>query len=161
MTEEELQALTEVKNSATPVSHLHPLRLDRWWQALVGAPEAIYMQMGCGEIFQQVDSATRAITAMMDLLGASNIPVSHHELAQRHIGRFLLHVPREGEPPAGFLMNWEKQKQNWEVTTPLEEGTTKIVENLEQAVEVCQSWAPNLKKPVEDEPEVPETTEDS
>jgi hypothetical protein len=156
MTEEELQALREITSTAAPLGALHPLKLDRWWRAIVGAPESIYMQMGSEEVFKQVDSGTRAVVAMRDLLG--DLPVSHHEVAQRHIRAFRLHVPREGEQPAPFVIEWDKEKQNWGIRCLLEEGTTKIVKKLEDSVDVCRKWAPNVK---EVEPEVAEKTEDS
>jgi hypothetical protein len=158
MTEEELQALREITSTAAPLSALHPLKLDRWWRAIVGAPDAIYMQMGSEEVFTQVDSGTRAVVAMRDLLGG-DVPISHHEVAQRHIKNFRLHVPRDDDQPVGFVMSWDKEKQNWEVHCALEQGTTKIVKDLEHAVEVCRKWAPNVKEVEAEDDEIAEESE--
>lgn len=154
MTKDELAAFKEVSSTAAPLKDLHPLKLDRWWRALVGAPEPIYMQMGSFEIFQQVDLATRAIKALIDLLGADKLPLPHREIAQRHIAKFRLHIPR-GEATIPYFIIWNKDDSTWELSTPLLEGTTKIVPSLEQANKVIPNWA------VEVEAQLAEKTEES
>lgn len=156
MTEDELEAFREVSTTAAPLNNIHPLKLDRWWKALVGAPEPIYMQMGSAEIYNQVDHATRAIKAMIDLLGAGNLPLPHREIAQRHIQKFHLHVPRgDGEGAMPFLISWNKENSNWELSTPLLEDAKKIVNSLEQANKVLGNWA------VEVQAQLAEKTEES
>lgn len=144
MTEDEQKAFKEVTSASMPLNQLHPNKLDRWWKALVGAPDAIYMQMGCYEIFSQVDLAARAIKAMVDLLGMDSLPLPHREIAQRQIQTFRLHVAR-GEGSTEFTIRWNKETSSWEVTSDLVEDATKIVPSLEKANMVIPNWLVELE----------------
>jgi len=87
-----LEVLKEVKATAT-LQTLHPLKLDRWHRALLGLPDAIYMQYGAQQLLQQVLTAAGALRGMVDLLGPSGLPVAPQELCQRQVQTFRWFVP--------------------------------------------------------------------
>lgn len=146
MTDEFHEVFREVTSSSAALGDLHPRRLDRWWKALVGAPDPIYMQLGCNAIFKQIDLAAAAIRHMIDLLGPDNLPVSPREVARRHIREFRWHVT-SSEDGAGtfvFLASWNKDSSAWHLTCAQDGSTTKSVKDLETAVEKAQDWASEL-----------------
>jgi hypothetical protein len=140
MTEEDFNIFLEVTSSAAPLSALHPLKLDKWHRALVDVPPPLYMQLGVGEIFQQVDQGARAIQAIINILGRDHLPLEHTEIARRHIGKFVLHVPH-GESTAAFSLSWDKPTSKWFAILDLEEvGGRVSAESLEEAVELAMNW---------------------
>lgn len=143
MTDEELEIFREITNFSGKPNDLHPLKLDKWWKALVGAPEPIYLQMGFHTIFGQIDKSAQAVQAMLDLVGPGNLPVSHQEIAQRHIGHFGFHVAGGESGTRLFTVNWDKTKNLW-VLSPGEYAVSKMVPDLEKAVEKAVEWMPEL-----------------
>lgn len=121
MTDEELEIFRQITAFSGKANDLHPLKLDRWWKTLVGAPDPIYLQMGFHGIFQQIDEGARAVQAMLDLVGPENLPVSHQEIAQRHIGYFTFHVSSEVAGTRKFDVKWDKARNHWNLSSP--EGT--------------------------------------
>jgi hypothetical protein len=145
MMDEFREVFREVTASAAALSDLHPRRLDRWWTTLVGAPEPIYMQLGCNAIFKQVDQAAAAVKAMVDLLGEDNLPVAPQELARRHIRYFGWHVASSGDQGTHvFGASWDRTSSSWKLECASQAGTTKTVRDLEQAIEKAVEWASEL-----------------
>jgi len=143
MTDEELEIFREITNFSGKPNDLHPLKLDKWWKTLVGAPDPIYLQMGFHTIFAQIDKSAQALQAMLDLVGPGNLPVSHQEIAQRHIGHFGFHVAGGGAGTRLFTVNWDKAKNHW-VLSPGSIEATKMVPDLETAVEKAQEWSAEM-----------------
>lgn len=140
MTEEEFAIFQEVTSSAAPLSALHPLKLDKWHRALVDVPPPLYMQLGVQELFQQVDQGARAIQAIINILGKDHLPLPHAEIAQRHIGKFVLHVPYD-DSTAAFSLSWDKPTSKWFAILDLEVfGGRQSAESLEEAVELAMNW---------------------
>lgn len=139
------QVFREVVTSAAALSDLHPRKLDRWWTTLVGAPEPIYMQLGCNAIFKQIDQAASAVKAMVDLLGENQLPVSPQEIARRHIRYFGWHVPSSREQGTHvFGATWDKTSSSWKLECASAPNSVKSVRDLEQAVEKAAEWGAEL-----------------
>ena len=145
MTDEELEIFRQITDFSGKPNDLHPLKLDRWWKAIVGAPDPIYLQMGFHGIFQQIDEGAQAIQAVMDLVGHENLPVSHQELAQRHIGHFTFHVPSEEAGTRRFDVKWDKAKNHWNLSTPdsgtVDATSSKFITDLERAIKKAKEWS--------------------
>jgi hypothetical protein len=143
MTDEELEIFREITKFSGKPSDLHPLKLDKWWKTIVGAPDPIYLQMGFHTVFEQIDTGARAVQTMLDLVGHAALPVSHQEIAQRHIGHFAFHVAGGDSGTRLFTLNWDKAKNHW-VLSPGEFDMTKMVPDLQAAVEKAVEWMPEL-----------------
>ena len=144
MTDEELEIFREITSFSGNASGLHPLKLDKWWRSLVGAPDPIYLQMGFHTIFSQIDRSAQAVQAMLDLVGAGNLPVSHREIAQRHIGLFTFHVASSevsGTQP--FSVSWDKNVALWALASGHVEGV-KMVPDLDKAVSKAVEWSAEI-----------------
>lgn len=148
MTDEELEIFRQITAFSGKANDLHPLKLDRWWKTLVGAPDPIYLQMGFHGIFQQIDEGARAVQAMLDLVGPTNLPVSHQEIAQRHIGHFTFHVSSEETGARRFDVKWDKKKNHWDLSTPdaatVDATSSKFIVDLEKAVAKAEEWVVEL-----------------
>lgn len=146
MSDEFSKVFREVTSSTAGLGDLHPRKLDRWWTVLVGAPEPIYMQLGCNVIFKQVDLAAHAVGRMIELLGEDNLPLSPQEIAQRHIKHFGWHVPSKEAEGGTFVFqaSWRKDTSSWSLTCAGAPDVTRTVGSLEQAVEKAQEWADAL-----------------
>lgn len=149
MTDEELEIFRQITAFSGKPNDLHPLKLDRWWKMLVGAPDPIYLQMGFHGVFQQIDEGARAVQAMLDLVGPENLPVSHQAIAQRHIGHFTFHVSSEEQGTRKFDVKWDKKKNHWDLTTPDDSGTvdatsSKFITDLEKAITKAEEWVLEL-----------------
>jgi hypothetical protein len=142
MTDEELIAFGEITAFSGKPSDLHPIKLDRWWRLIVGAPDLIYLQMGFHSIFEQIDKGSLAIKSMMDLVGR-DLPVSHKEIAQRHIGQFNFHVSGGPDGTYKFSARWDKELSKWVLGCNVE-APTKMVPDLEKAVEKAKEVAAEL-----------------
>lgn len=154
MAEAWLETFREVTKSAVALKDLHPLKLDRWHRALVDLPDVVYMQLGSGELFRQVDLATQALRAMVDLLGEGNLPTDAQEIARRHIKSFTWHV--QGERLVAFSATWDKNNSSWRLTCGASHvgDVTKIVPDVHAAVSKGAEWAAEL------ETSWPESSED-
>lgn len=157
MADDFAEVFQEVTSSTVSLSDLHPRRLDRWWTTLVGAPDAIYMQLGSAAIFHQVDQAAAAIKHMTQLLGAKNLPVAPQELAQRHIRVFSWHVSSDALESGTYVFQatWDQETLAWKLSCSAAKSTVKSVTDLPQAVEKADEWAQSL------EAELRENTEES
>lgn len=148
ITADELEVYKEVTTSQTALASLHPVRLDRWHRTLVGLPDVLYMQLGVQILFQHIDQAARALRAMIELLGAENLPLDAKEIARRHIAEFNWHLPSEVAEGGThlFSLTWNKETSSWKLNCTNSEGekVTKTVSSLEQALEKSQEWAREL-----------------
>jgi hypothetical protein len=153
MMDEFREVFREVTGSAAALSDLHPRKLDRWWLALVAAPEPIYMQLGCNAIFKQVGDAAAAVKAMADLLGEDHLPVSPQEIARRHIRYFGWHVTSSAQGTHIFGATWDKTSSSWKLECASAGGTTKLVNDLEQAVQKALEWGAELDAAFRETPE--------
>jgi hypothetical protein len=139
-----LEVLPEVRRSPD-LPGLHPLKLDRWHRALVGLPEPVYMQYGCGALLQHVIKAAAALETMVDLLGAEGLPVGPQELAQRTIQNFRWYASSAPlEALVAFQADWDKETSSWKLTCPEEDSAIKSVPTLEAAYEKSTEWANSL-----------------
>ena len=128
---------------------LHPLKLDRWHRGLVGLPDAIYMQMGCPALYEQIGKALDGVKALVDMLGEKNLPVDPQEIARRRIGAFTWHVVSETTETgtAQCSLTWSQKETTWEVTCSLAKGTRKMVQDFEQGFDVATAWVSVLENP--------------
>lgn len=149
-----LQVLSEV-GATTSLHDLHPLKLDRWHQALLGVPESIYKQYGSVKLLEQVQAAAKALQAMVDLLGADNLPVEPQELAQRTVQSFRWYVPSEQRSAlVEFQAHWDKTTSSWKLSCLEEVSTIKSVPGLADAAMISWEWGAELRPPQEIEEEV-------
>ena len=144
--------LEEILSFSGKPSNLHPIKLDRWWRFVVGAPDLIYLQMGFHTIFEQIDRGALAIKTMQDLVGR-DLPLTHQEIAQRHIGSFGFWITSENpdsapdDPGYKFTVHWNKEDAQWELRCKADLDTlpdAKRVDSLEAAVEAAFATAKDL-----------------
>lgn len=152
-----LQVLSEVK-ATTSLQDLHPLKLDRWHGTLLGVPERIYKQYGCVTLLEQVQAAATALRAMVDLLGADNLPVAPQELAQRTVQSFRWYVTSEPlNDLVEFQARWDKTTSSWKLSCGWTADTIKSVPGLDAAFEKSWEWAAALEPtPEEIEEDAPD-----
>lgn len=148
MADDALTIFREARTFQGSLVDLHPLKLDRWHRGLVGLPDAIYMQYGCPSLYEQVGTALDAVKAMVDMLGAENLPVDPQEIARRKIGRFSWHMPSEiaETGTAQCALIWNQQDTTWELKCDQATGTTKVVTSFEAGFEVGAKWVADLEK---------------
>ena len=151
-----LQVLSEVKATSS-LQDLHPLKLDRWHGTLLGLPERIYKQYGCVALLEQVQAAATALRAMVDLLGADNLPLAPQELAQRTVQSFRWYVPSEPlNDLVEFQARWDKTNSSWKLSCSVASDTIKSVPGLEVAFEKSFEWASSLEPAPEVDEELPD-----
>ena len=151
-----LQVLSEVKANSS-LRDLHPLKLDRWPGTLLGVPERIYKQYGCVMLLEQVQAAATALQAMVDLLGADNLPVAPRELAQRTVQSFRWYVPSEPlKDLVEFQAHWDKTTSSWKLLVSGAPDVIKSVPGLEVALSKSLEWAPKLEPVPEVDEEPPD-----
>lgn len=137
-----LETFHEVTSSSASLSDLHPLKLDRWHRELVELPDAIYMQLGCTTLFHQVDVAAQALVAMVELLGADNLPTSASEIARRNIKTFswIFQADFATGGTVGFTAVWDPKVSSWQLTCGIDQKTTKQVPDVHVALEKSREW---------------------
>ena len=142
-----IEALKEISTSSASLADLHPLKLDRWHKALLGVPDGIYMQYGCVALWDQLQTASAAVRAMVDLLGAEGLPVAPQELAQRTVRQFRWYVPCPGrEAPVAFLTSWDKESSTWRLRSEDDPSTVRATSSLEAAFEKSAEWATEISE---------------
>ena len=142
-----LETFREVTASSASLDDLHPLKLDRWHRALVHLPDALYMQMSCRTLLEQVRTASEALNTMIDLLGAENLPAAGPEIARRHIKTFSWHLGA-GFASSGTLLftaSWDKGISSWKLECDGAPRTTKQVPDVESALGKATSWLKELQ----------------
>jgi len=141
-----LETFHEVTSSSASLTDLHPLKLDRWHRELVELPDAIYMQLGCTTLFHQVDVAAQALRAMIELLGADNLPTQASEIARRNIKSFswILQADFATGGTVGFNALWDPKVSSWRLSCGLDALTTKQVPDVLVALEKSREWLEQL-----------------
>lgn len=146
-----LETLEEMSRSNATLKTLHPQKLDRWYQSLFQLPHAIYMQMGCGELFEQLSLAGKSILQVQSLMGS--LPLEIPELAQRAVGKFSWHIQAEGRQELGtvrFTVHWQPSEEKW-VLKPHVLPKERLVASLEEAYDHSLKMAQEyLEKLAED-----------
>lgn len=137
-----LEIFREARTFQGSLMDLHPLKLDRWHRGLVGLPDAVYMQYGCPPLYEHVGTALEAIKAMVDMLGANNLPVDPQEIARRRIGSFSWHTATSSSETgtSRCTITWNQDATTWEVTCDLVPGTKKMVSSFLTGIEVGTKW---------------------
>ena len=127
--------------------HLHPRKLDRWHTGLVGLPDALYMQYGCGLLLQHVVVATASIQTLASVMGLENLPLKPQEIARRQIRRFTWHVASEHAESGTieFALTWNSDTSAWQLTANEAPNTIKTVPDFETGVEKANEWAKTIK----------------
>ena len=152
-----LETFREVAASSATLDELHPLKLDRWHRALVQLPDALYMQMSCQTLLEQVRAASSALGTLIELLGADNLPADASELARRHIKTFSWHLGAEFASSGTllFTVGWDKGTSSWKLECDGAPNTTKQVPDVETALGKATSWLEELRleQPDESPPE--------
>jgi len=138
----------EIYKEAEPhrrLNEIHPLKLDRWHQGLVGLPGALYMQYGGEQLLEHVRVAVKAIKALLDVLGEGNLPLPPQEIARRQIGSFTWYVP-SGAQTVPFSLTWDQKSSMWQLTCGLVEETTKMIPDFNQGPAKAIEWAAELEE---------------
>ena len=143
-----LDTLREITSSEVNLHSVHPQRLDRWHQTLVGLPHEIYMQLGGYEIFNQVGQGAQTLLTLINLLGEENLPMDPRQLVQRNLQRFSWAVPsgtdEDGDPKTIlFQATWLPEEQKWGLQTlrNAEDGPAVLTDSLEAAVDEAREFA--------------------
>lgn len=142
MTPDEFAALADAVGMTKNVLNLHPGKLTQWHQALFGLPDALFVQQGCGPLFEQLRAAVQAISRVSTVLG-QDLQVSHRELATRQVGSWPLLVSSLGEP-RGFLIRWDSKASRWTVRASDALQLQRIVPDLEVGVRIALAWSEEL-----------------
>lgn len=142
-----LEVFREARSFTGSLMDLHPLKLDRWHRGLVGLPDALYMQLGCPALYEQVGAALKGVKAMVDMLGEDNLPVDPQEIARRQIREFSWHLALASRDTGTVCasLTWNQKETTWELTCDAKPGTRKIVSSFNKGVEVAWDWAINLQ----------------
>lgn len=148
MSDETLTIFREARTFKGSLADLHPLKLDRWHRGLVGLPDAIYMQMGCPTLYNQVGTAVEGVRALVDMLGADNLPVDPQEIARRRIGSFSWHIsaPSSETGTARCSLTWDQGETSWQLTCDAAPTTTKKVPSFSAGFENATNWVEELEK---------------
>jgi len=148
MADDMLTSFREARAFQGSLVDLHPLKLDKWHRGLVGLPDAIYMQYGCPALYEHVGKALEGVKAMVDLLGADNLPMDPKEIARRRIRQFAWHIPLEQSPTGTTqcLLTWNQQDTAWELTCEEAPNSTKTVRSFETGFEVAGQWVSELEQ---------------
>jgi len=145
MTDDALEIFREAEGFQNNLDMLHPLKLDRWHQGLVGLPDAIYMQYGCGILFKHVQASVGAIRALINVLGDGNLPMTLQEIGRRQVNRFTWYVTASfGAVP--FSLTFNQENSTWQLTCAIVPNTVKTVPDFEGGIKKATGWASELKK---------------
>jgi hypothetical protein len=153
---EAFRTLARAVTSTRSVLSLHPLKLARWHQELFELPEVLFLQQGCGAMFEQLSSATSSIVKMSAVLGPE-LKYSYRELATRQVGSWPLLV-RSSSEARPFLVRWDSRESKWTLGAADDPTNLRTVESLEDGVAGAVKWAGELdEKARQDEAELRET----
>lgn len=142
MSLEEFYALARSYTSVRSVLSFHPIKLAKLHQELFALPEPLFLQLGCGAMFDQLGSAIGAIAKMSGILGRS-LQVPLRELALRQVGSWPLLVRSTGEARA-FLLRWDPRASRWGLHSTDEPTRMRRVESVDDGVELAAKWALEL-----------------
>lgn len=147
-----LETLREVNASSATLDELHPLKLDRWHRALLELPDALHMQLSCSAALAQVRKASSGLAAVLDVLGADNLPAEAPEIARRHVGAFSWHVsaPFASSGTVLFTARWDKPSSSWRLECDAAPNTTKSVPDVATALKKASSWLEELEDEARD-----------
>ena len=141
MANETLALFHEVKSQLKTLGKVHPLKLDRWHRGLIGLPDVIYMQLGCDEIIKQLHLCTEAISQLIAVLGADNLPVKPQELSRRKIGRFYWYMPDEAQDATIECQAfWTPEESTWKLHTSMTGNVTKLISSFDEVVDAAVAW---------------------
>lgn len=157
MTPEAFRTLARSVTAQRSVTSLHPLKLARWHQSLFELPEALFLQQGCGPMFDQLQLAVAAISKMSAVLGP-DLKFTYAELGARQVGSWPLLVRRPDGETASFLARWDSRNSIWTLGAADEPSRDRRVSGLAEAVELASTWAAELEERARrDEAELRET----
>lgn len=159
MTPEEFKTLARAVTSTRSVLSVHPIKLARWHQSLFELPEPLFLQQGCGPMFDQLTSSVGAIAKMSAVLG-SELAVPLRELALRHVGSWTFHA-RSIHGTRSFLIKWDTKNSRWGLHTPDAPTRTRRVSGIDEGVDGAARWSAEIDEaPGEDEAELRETLDE-
>lgn len=160
-TPDALATYREVSSFQGSLTDLHPLKLDRWHRGLLDLPDAIYMQYGCPELYEQIGHALKAIRAMVEMLGEENLPVDPQEIARRKVGKFSWHIPSSLNPTGTTrcLLLWNQEKGAWTLACSDAPNVTKTVTSFVEGFEIGKTWVSDLESSSSKEEGVEEVEE--
>lgn len=157
MTPEEFKTLARAVTSTRSVLSVHPVKLARWHQSLFELPELLFLQQGCGPMFDQLTSSVGAIAKMSAVLGAE-LAVPLRELALRHVGSWTFLVRGSSGDARSFLIRWDAKNTRWNLHSSDDLARHRRITSLEEGVDGAAKWAAELDaKSLEDEAELRET----
>lgn len=140
MPSDALEVFNEARSFTGSLADLHPLKLDRWHRGLVGLPDAIYMQYGCPDLYEQVGVALEAVKALIEVLGVSELPLDPREIARRRIGAFGWYVTMPEGGPVRCVLKWDQEAASWEVYTQFAPNKKKLVASFQEGFEIGKTW---------------------
>lgn len=153
MSPEEFHTLARSYTSVRSVLNIHPLKLAKLHRELFALPEPLFLQQGCGAMFDQLGSAIGAIAKMTGILGKS-LQVPLRELALRQVGSWPLLV-QSAEEARAFLLRWDPRASRWGLHSTDEPTRMRRVESVDDGVVVAVKWAQELDaRELEDEAEL-------
>jgi len=157
-----LKTLHEIQRDSSTLNRLHPQKLDRWYKEMFDLPHAIHMQQGCGEMFEQIGIATRALIQVESLLGT--LPLKVPDLARRAIGKFSWYIQSPPEHQSGWNLKAEVKwtaEEDWlvivEGVPPLKTNRTRgsLPAAVELANEIADDFGNSLQPDIDLEEENP------
>lgn len=150
---DKLSVYLEARKFSGTLVELHPLKLDRWHRGLVDLPDAIYMQYGCPELYEQIGQAIEGIKVMVEMLGEKNLPLDPQEIARRRIGKFAWHIgsPSQATGTLRCILLWSQEKTSWTLTCNAAPDTIKTVNSFLEGFELGKKWVAELEQSSKDE----------
>jgi hypothetical protein len=143
MTPEDFANLARAVHAVRSVVSVHPLKLAKWHQALFELPESLFLQLGCGAMFDQLTQTTKMLAKMAAVLG-SRMDISFQELAVRQVGFWTFHVPSTTEVGTRvFLLRWEAKEMKWYLHTAYAASRQPIT-SFDDGLEKATVWSNEL-----------------
>lgn len=142
MTPTDFRTLARSVTAQRSVLSLHPAKLVRWHQALFDLPEPLFLQLGCGALFDQLQSAVAAISKMSAVLGP-DLKFTYSELAARQVGSWSFLVRRPDGETSSFLARWDSRSSSWSLLA-VDDPRARVVSGLRDAVALAGKWAIEL-----------------
>lgn len=151
-----LKTLHEIQKDSSTLDRLHPQKLDRWYKQMFDLPHAIHMQQGCGEMFEQIGIATRALIQVESLLGT--LPLEVPDLARRAVGKFSWYIQSPPEHQREWNLKAEVRwtaEEDWLVgvqgVPPLKTNRTRgsLPDAVELAKKLANDYGTSLQPDIE------------